>query len=217
MKPIRFSLALALAVALVGLGWLPTVQPVAAQSSGTTITSAVLSIYQQFSPSPAATVNVHRINAPWVEADVTWTSFGGAFDPDIIASFEANGTGWHTATVTSLAQAWVDNPTQNYGLLLEQGGAPYNNYTSSEGDPAENRPKLDVCYTRNAGPETCITIQRGVGVSQVNDSYIWAGVPSYAGGDAVLLFTGLFSNEQGSGIKYSLLRFEMQTPTAIQL
>jgi hypothetical protein len=181
-----------------------------------------LSIYQQYSPNlgepvPATTVRVHRIIAPWVEADVTWASFGGAFDPAIITSFEADSTGWHTATITSLVQDWVNNPSQNYGLLLEQGGTLYNNYTSSEGDPATNLPKLDVCYTRNAGPETCYTIQRGVGLSQVNDAYVWAGVTDYAGGESAVLFTGLFSNAQGTGEKYSLLRFEMRTPTAIQL
>ena len=217
MKQIRLSLALMLMVALLGVGTLSAVQPAVAQSSGTTITSAVLSIYQQYSPSPAATVNVHRITAAWVEADVTWDSFGGAFDPAIVTSFNADATGWHTVTVTSLVQAWVDNPSQNYGLLIEQGNAPYNNYTSSEGDPAANHPMLDVCYRRGTGPETCLTIQRGLGTSQVADAYIWAGVPDYNGGDAPLLFTGLFSNQLGSGIKYSLLRFELRTPTAVQL
>jgi hypothetical protein len=224
MKRIQCSLALALAlaVALLGLGLMPTVQPAVAQSSGTTITSAVLSVYQQYSPNlgeptPATTVRVHRITAPWAELDVNWTNFAGAFDPTVITSLQADSTGWHTATVTSLVQSWVDNPSQNYGLLLEQGATLYNNYTSSEGAPATNLPKLDVCYTRNAGPETCFTIQRGVGLSQVNDAYIWSGVPDYNGGDIEVLYTGLFTNAQGSGEKYSLLRFEMRTPTAVQL
>ncbi len=218
MRQIRLSFALAGVVVLLGLGLLPALRPAAAQGSATTINSAVLWIYQQYSPSPPATVNVRRVTAPWGESDVTWGSFANAYDTaNIISSFTSEGTGWHTATLTSLVQTWVNNPAQNYGLLLEQGGAPYTNYTSSEGDPAANRPKLVVCYTRGAGPETCITIQRGVGTSVVNDAYIWSGVPDYWGGESTILFTGLFSNQLGSGEKYSLLRFEMRTPTAVQL
>lgn len=222
MRQIRLSSVLALAAVLVVLGVLPIVRPAAAQSSGTTITSAVLSINQQYSPNldnpvPSTTVRVHRIITPWVEPDVTWESFNGGFDPTVEGSFEADSVGWHTVTLTALVQAWVDNPAQNYGLLLEQGGTPYNNYTSSEGDPAANRPKLDVCYRRGTGPEVCLTIQRGVGTSVVNDAYIWAGVPDYAGGESTVLFTGLFSNQLGSGEKYSLFRFELRTPTAVQM
>jgi len=222
MKRIRFSLVLAVTMALLGLGLLRAAQPADAQGSGTTITSAVLSVYQQYSPNlgdptPATTVRVHRIITPWVESTVTWASFGGGFDPAVITTLQADSTGWHTATVTSLVQDWVNNPSQNYGLLLEQGATPYNNFTSSEGAVATNFPKLDVCYRRGAGPETCFTIQRGVGLSQVNDAYVWAGVPDYNGGDIEVVYTGLFTNAQGSGEKYSLFRFEMRTPTAIQL
>lgn len=222
MRQIRLSFVLALAAVLVVLGVLPIVRPAAAQSSGTTITSAVLSINQQYSPNlgsdvPSTTVRVHRVITPWVEADVTWASFNGGFDPTVITSFEADSTGWHTATVTSLVQDWVDHPSQNYGLLIEQGATPYNNYISSEDDLATNRPKLDVCYIRGAGPETCITIQRGTGLSVVNDAYIWSGVPDYWGGESAVLFTGLFANQLGSGEKYSLFRFELRTPTAVQM
>lgn len=222
MKRIRFSLVLAVTMALLGLGLLQAAQPADAQGSGTTITSAVLSIYQQYSPNldepvPATTVRVHRITAPWVEADVTWNNFAGAFDPAVITTLQVDSIGWHTATVTSLVQDWVNNPSQNYGLLLEQGATLYNNYTSSEGDPATDLPKLDVCYTRNAGPETCFTIQRGVGLSTVADSYVWDALPDYNGGASSLLYSGLFSGSLGTGIKYVLMRFEMSTPTAVQL
>jgi hypothetical protein len=102
--------------------------------------------------------------------------------------------------------------------LLEQGATPYTNYTSSEDDVVANRPKLDVCYSRSGGPETCLTIQRpGVAQGNVADSYVWSGVPDYIGGDATTLFTGLFSNQLGSGEKYSLVRFELRTPTAVHL
>ena len=50
-----------------------------------------------------------------------------------------------------------------------------------------------------------------------DDAYIWAGVPDYAGGESTVLFTGLFSNQLGSGEKYSLFRFELRTPTAVQM
>ncbi len=56
-----------------------------------------------------------------------------------------------------------------------------------------------------------------MGLSQVNDAYVWAGVPDYNGGGIEVVYTGLFTNAQGSGEKYSLFRFEMRTPTAVQL
>jgi hypothetical protein len=217
MRRLRVSLIGALVLAVLGLSWLPVVKPASAQT-GTVINSAVFSIYQEASPSPSVTVNVHRITAPWNEPDVTWASFGDAFDPTIIGSFDADGPGWHSVTVTSLVQSWVDNPTQNYGLLLEQGLTPYTNYVSSEDDAVANRPKLDVCYTRNGGPETCLTIQRlGATQGKVADTYVWSGVPDYNGGDSTILFAGVYTNAQGSGEKYTLVRFELTTPTAVRL
>ena len=217
MKPIRFSLVLAAALVLVGLSLLPTIQPVVAQGPGTHINSAVFSIYSQ--SGAERTVRAHRILTSWVESTVTWASFNNNFTVSPLGAFTITSSGWQTLSVTSLVQDWVDNPGQNYGLLLEQGDTFYTHYTSSEdGDAVLNRPKLDVCYTRNNGPETCITIQRpGDDQGDVADAYIWSGDPNYNGGGTWLLFTGQYSDGQLTGEKYSLLRFAMRTPTAVQL
>jgi hypothetical protein len=214
MKQLHFSFVLAATLVLLGLGLMLTIRPVVAQT-GTHINSAVLSIYEN--SVSGETVNVHPITTTWTETGVTWSNFGDGFQQTPIGSFMADSTGWHTVTVTSQVQEWVDNPSQNFGLVLEQGLTPSTEYNSSEFGTLAERPKLDVCYTRNGGPETCFTIQRGIGQSTVADAYVWEPLPDYNGGTSPILYTGLYTNGGSTGMKYSLLRFELTTPTAVHL
>jgi hypothetical protein len=214
MKQIRFSLVFTMVLALLGIGLMLTVRPAAAQSTGTVINSAVLSIYE--TSVSGEIVNVHEVTTAWTETGVTWNNFGNSFNPTPVVSFTASSVGWHTADVTSLVQAWVDNPTQNYGLLLAQGLTAHTEYNSSEFGTSAERPKLDVCYTRPAASMVCITIQRGVGQSTVADAYVWEASPDYNGGISAILYTGLYGGAANS-MKFALLRFELRTPTAVQL
>jgi hypothetical protein len=88
-------------------------------------------------------VNAHQATAPWSETAVTYGSFGGAFLPQIEATFPAAST--TTADLTRLAQGWVDGTIANDGVLLESGGTTATVFASSEQAQAL-RPKLDVCY-----------------------------------------------------------------------
>lgn len=214
MKQIRFNLVLAVTLALLGMGLMLTVRPVVAQSTGTVINSAVLSIFE--TSVSGQIVNVHPVTATWTETGVTWNNFGNSFDPTPVVSFTANSIGWHTMTVTSLVQTWVYTPSQNFGLLLEQGLTPHTEYNSSEFDTPTDRPKLDVCYTRPGASMQCITIQRGVAQSNVADAYVWESSPDDNGGTSAILYSGLYGG-QANSMKYALLRFELTTPTAVQL
>ncbi len=211
MKQVRFSLAIAVAVALLGAGLLPMVRPAVAQGAGSTVDSAIFSIY--VTHASGQTVNVRRITAPWDESTVTWASFGSSFDPTIIGSFVSDTIGWHSVDVTSLVQSWRDG-TPNYGLALEEGNTPlvYSTYNASEFDTPELRPKLDVTYTVAGGPPvtTSYTIQRPNGT--VNDAYVWEVNPT-TNYNYEVLYTG---NLTGSGVKYALIQFE-RLPTAIHL
>ncbi|APR80128.1 Hypothetical protein A7982_05475 [Minicystis rosea] len=101
-----------------------------------------------------ATVNVHRLLAPWKEDTVTWSSIhangGSAIDPTIAASFALDESchGHDPDRVSfdakSLAQSWLSS--SNYGLLLEANQGPLNAFGSSESNQHE-RPKLNLCYT----------------------------------------------------------------------
>ena len=78
------------------------------------------------------------VYAPWVDSQATWTqrmtginwvvpglgsgsdyaaTCGGA------SAVSGDGGSWVEIDVTEMAQAWVDNPAQNYGLLLRQASA----------------------------------------------------------------------------------------------
>ncbi len=212
MKQIRFSLALVLAVALLGLGLLPAAQPAVAQQ-GTTVTSAVFSV---FIANPSGeTVNIRRITVPWIESTVTWASFGSSFVPLVPnVSFASDSVGWHSADVTALVQGWHDGTFPNYGLALDEGSIPFaaTLYHGSEFATPELRPRLDVTYTVAGGPPvfTSYTIQRPNGT--VNDAYVWALNPT-TNYNYEVLYTG---NLDGGGAKYALIQFE-RLPTAVQL
>jgi hypothetical protein len=208
MKQIRFFTAMAFILSVLGLGLGLTARPVAAQG-GTTITSAVFSVYA--TDNSGQTVNVHRITTPWSETGVTWNNFNNGFDPAVIASFTVNATGWYSADVTSLVQQWLDGAVPNYGLLLEQGFTDYTTYNSSEYATTAERPKLDICYTTAGNPtETCFTIQRPNGT--VADAYVWVLQP-----DTNFNYEALFTGNFSGGEKYSLFRFELHTPTAVTI
>jgi len=212
MKQLRASLCVALMLACLGLSGLPTARPASAQSS-IVINSAVLSIYEVNISGQDAFV--HVITAPWFETDVTWNNFGNAFDPTTILSFRTDDIGWIELDVTPQVQHWVDNPTENFGLLIEQGLTYFTTFASSESTDMTLRPKLDVCYTRG-GPQTCVTLQRtGNTQHPVADAYIFEANPDYNGGTAPLLYTGLI--EGSTALKYAMLRFELGSVTAVQL
>lgn len=213
MKYRRVSLFMALMVACLGLSAWPTTRLARAQS-GTLVNSAILSIYEV--NISGQDEYVHVITAPWSETGVTWANFGNAFEPTPILSFRTDDIGWIELDVTAQVQNWVNNPSQNFGLLIEQGATYFTTFASSESTDVALRPKLDVCYTRDGGPETCVTIQRtGNTQHPVADAYIFEANPDYNGGTAPLLYTGLI--EGSTALKYAMLRFELNSVTAVQL
>ncbi|MCK4784494.1 MAG: DNRLRE domain-containing protein [Desulfobacteraceae bacterium] len=165
------------------------------------IRSATLSIYVNLATD--ATVNVHRITAPWTETGVTWNNFGGSFAPEIVNSFVADGVGWRSVDVTALVQDWFSGVYSNYGLLLEQGTTEFTRFYSSESSTVSLRPKLEICFSGTG----CVTIQRGTW-GTVADAYIWASMPDRNGGASPILYTGLVLGYE----KQSLLWFELPPP-----
>jgi hypothetical protein len=106
--------------------------------SGKTVEEATLRLYYKGrSNSNALALGAYRLLAPWVDSQATWTQrmtganwvvpgLGSGSDYLADGSTEAvlgDGGSWVEIDVTEMAQAWVDNPTQNYGLLLRQASA----------------------------------------------------------------------------------------------
>ncbi|WP_437610293.1 DNRLRE domain-containing protein [Sorangium sp. So ce834] len=96
------------------------------------------------------TVRVHRVLAPWSEADVTWDSLGGV-DPAVVASFESVGGAWREIDLTGLVQDWVSGVVPNYGILLEEDLPGRTSYKSSDHPNPDNHPFIEVCYLPPTG------------------------------------------------------------------
>ncbi len=119
-----------------------------------TVDSALLSLYRTDSDGNR-TVNVHRITTSWTESGVTWNNFGSGYDPAILGSFQAGGSGWKTVDVADLVQGWVDSTYVNYGLLLDDPTTVADEnevYHSSEYGTISMRPELEICC--RTGDET---------------------------------------------------------------
>jgi hypothetical protein len=112
--------------------------------AGATIVSAELSMYMSInSNAPNGTeieIEVHRITRSWLEGTSTqgnnldgaswqvydavnpWDNAGGDFDPTVEAVhiiIQDETRKKHKWDITSLVQYWMDNPSENYGMLLK--------------------------------------------------------------------------------------------------
>lgn len=143
---------------------------------------ASASLYLYIASPSMQTVNVHRASVDWSDA-VTWNSFGGAFAPDVYASFAANMPGWKAVDVSSLVQAWRAGNQPNYGFLLDQPVAVYPRAVYFSSDGIMSHPYLEVCYATAAG-DSCVQYAPG------RDTYIDQSVPDNAFGSAEVLQTG---------------------------
>jgi len=161
------------------------------------IVSANLHVYAQAFNNQ--TVTVHGITAPWDEMVVTFANFGGAFAPAVSGAFVADAAGWKTADVTALVQAWLDDPDNNNGLLLDQDSAatPRSRFTSREG--TTNHPYLEVVYATAFGNHT-------VTLADMADAYIWGSMPDLNTGDRPILYAGRSPSLDLE--KQSLLKFD---------
>jgi hypothetical protein len=113
---------------------------------GTSIQSATVTLSSALAPTGPATIEAHRITAPWVEATTTWQTFNGAYDAAVTSTF-ANAPPTFTFDVLPLVTGWVQGAFPNYGVLLKDPALSYaTNDWSSEYPTVSLRPRLDVCY-----------------------------------------------------------------------
>jgi hypothetical protein len=188
-------------------------QPLSAQvtiPSGSTITSAVFSIYV-YSPT-GRPVTAHRITTEWGETTVTYNSFNNSYDPAVLGGFVADAIGWKSVDITFLVQAWAAGLYPNFGIALVEAqqwvDSAFTNYYSSDFpyDPTL-RPKLVIGYIPPGGAPTSVTIQRpGAEAVQVLDTFVNALPPT----DVNLNYGtewNLLTRFYGDYTKYSLVRF----------
>ncbi|MBD3257215.1 DNRLRE domain-containing protein, partial [candidate division GN15 bacterium] len=146
-------------------------------------------------------IDIHRITADWMETTVTWNSFGGSFDNAVEGSFLADGTGWRSVDITSLAGSWLDGTNENFGILLDQVEETYPRALYSSREDDTTRPWLQLCYTVDGSTECEELIA-------VADAYIWEVGPDDNFGTSVNLYTGWKDSTDLE--KQSLVRFERE-------
>ena len=107
--------------------------------AGKTVDEATLRLYYTGrSNSNSLTVGANPLLVPWVDSQATWTQrmtgvnwnvaglgSGADFEATASDTTAVTGTGgsWVKLDLTDTAQAWVDNPSVNYGVLLRQAAA----------------------------------------------------------------------------------------------
>lgn len=117
--------------------------------SGSTVNSAKLELWVNYSNRPNDNFGIYRVTGTWTEMAVNWSNqpahHATAYDKKLV-----NAGGWFEYDIKTLVQEWVSGTYTNYGFKLirdnESGGSwPY--FVSSDYATASNRPKLTVDYT----------------------------------------------------------------------
>jgi len=143
--------------------------------TGSTVSSATLSLYASAVPAVIRTYDAHRITTSWAEGTVRWkagwpwTTAGGDFNVATSSTTTPGTAGWMDFDVTSDVASFLTG-TANYGWLIkdetEDSATTYTTtfYTKEEATETTLRPKLAVTFTaswdsyrdelRNFGEET---------------------------------------------------------------
>lgn len=101
-------------------------------------------------PEPGDATWLHRFYSP--TSPVFWNTPGGEFEATILASQTVSGVGnysWQSAGLTAGVQAWLNDPAQNFGWLVQgvESGRSAKRFDTHENATPAFRPVLRVNYT----------------------------------------------------------------------
>ncbi len=130
--------------------------------AGSLITGAQLSVYALSRTNPQTmTASLFQLQRPWSEnnatyyqatADQAWSAplAAGAGDrgPEPFATLDLPTAGWITVDMTNVAQTWLAQPAQNFGLMIEvdSTGNVQQSLASKEWSQGSLRPRLTVSF-----------------------------------------------------------------------
>ena len=161
------------------------------------IVSADMALYQLYGPASAQTYEVHMVQSPWNESTMDWTT-QPATDSTVLSAAlaPADKDVWLSWSVTSAVQAWVNEETPNYGLMIRinnerTGVANEASGFYSREYPKELTPKLRVLCQNNP-PFTYLSTIHLSGLPDELSSVVTADgtmrIKVYGGGAAYFLF-----------------------------
>lgn len=133
---------------------------------GATVTTAKFSLYADSTSiwgtagQPTSGNNnasyLKRVSSTWTEMGVTWNTqpTSDTTGQILLAQSISTKQDYTDINVAAFAQMWIDNPSQNFGMLLDMITTTQYNamiFCSSDHPNAVKRPKLEVCYTEATG------------------------------------------------------------------
>jgi YD repeat-containing protein len=126
-------------------------------SSADIITEATIRIYREYDSDVVSQVNVHKVDATWVAADLQWAN-RPSYNPIIEDYRMVQNIGWYTWNVTEIVQDWYagDNTGMMFKLpdAIENAQGATNNKTFASSDCGQYfRPVLAITYRNNNGLE----------------------------------------------------------------
>ncbi len=138
--------------------------------SGKVVASATLHMYLHNGEGAGNTIDAFEITTAWEEGNETggdgqsnwdeatsstsWLNPGGDFNTTTLGSMPTDSKGYQSMTLpVSLVQEWIDNPANNFGLMLLSTGGDSNKhieFVSFDGDEDE-KPYLEVVLSCSNG------------------------------------------------------------------
>jgi hypothetical protein len=145
-------------------------------AGASTISAGTVTLYCE-SSGATRTVVLYKCLRNWVEGSATWNTYDGTNNWTTAGAgsdgndYSSTGLGSVvvsaatsydlplTADGVTAVQAWINNPSSNYGFLIKDTTeSSVNRFTSIEGATAANRPKLTFIYTDSGGGSGYILI-----------------------------------------------------------
>lgn len=152
-------------------------------------------------------VNVHRVTEAWQENEVTYNSFGGAYDADIHGTFVVDALGWTSVDITGLMMGWLDGTWENYGLLLDEVEKAYPRSRFNSREALTNHPYIEICFATATGS---ICEQFPV----TADTYVYEYVPTLNAGPSDRLYVGW--KDETDLEKQALLSFDIEIEKPVE-
>jgi F5/8 type C domain-containing protein/collagen triple helix repeat protein/carbohydrate binding protein with CBM5/12 domain len=144
--------------------------------AGSSVTKATLRLFVT-AVTAAGAFDVRVANGPWSESTLTWDNQPGAgplvvggscanpipatadpTQPQCITTGQING--YVIVDITSQVQAWITNPTSNFGIVLvpTSGYSTSVAFDSKESSATSHDPTLDIMVTGVAGSAATVAI-----------------------------------------------------------
>ena len=128
-----------------------------ALTSSDVVINATFGLYKIVNSSPAAPIEIHKVNGPWTSVDITWEN-QPTFNTTVVDYADVGSKGYYYWDITDLVNDWYTEA--NNGLMIKMSDAVENGTTDrfrqfySVEAGTSYRPKLEIVFRNNNGLES---------------------------------------------------------------